>query len=281
MPNLTTNYSFNLPLVNDATDQDLWGGYLNANWSSIDTLLFTATNLQTSAKTGAYTVTTSDRNKLITGDATSAGFTITLPAAATAGDGFKVSFKKIDSSANAVTIDGDGSETIDGATTYVLSTQYQSVTVVSDGSNWLTVNDTALPAASDTVAGVIEIATASEMAAASSATLAATPARMTDHWGVAKGLLRASGAGTATSSKGNISSVSRTSTGTYQVTLSAAMSEIYCQVSVTTGDASRTNAVTIEYVVNSSTQITVYVNRYSSGPYNPTEWTLAVFGVNS
>lgn len=44
MPNLTPNYSFNLPLVNNATDADLWGGQLNSNWSSLDTLLLTASN---------------------------------------------------------------------------------------------------------------------------------------------------------------------------------------------------------------------------------------------
>jgi hypothetical protein len=40
MPNSTTNYSFNLPLVNNATDADLWGGQLNSNWTSLDTTLF-------------------------------------------------------------------------------------------------------------------------------------------------------------------------------------------------------------------------------------------------
>lgn len=39
MPNLTTNFSFNKPLVNDATDEDLWGGYLNDNWDSVDGIL--------------------------------------------------------------------------------------------------------------------------------------------------------------------------------------------------------------------------------------------------
>lgn len=39
MPNQTTNFSFNKPLVNDAVDEDLWGGQLNDNWDSIDTLL--------------------------------------------------------------------------------------------------------------------------------------------------------------------------------------------------------------------------------------------------
>lgn len=39
MPNTTTNYDFYLPLVNDPTDQDLWGGYLNANFTALDTLI--------------------------------------------------------------------------------------------------------------------------------------------------------------------------------------------------------------------------------------------------
>lgn len=77
-------------------------------------------------KTANYTVTKS--NGHFRGDATSASFTFTLPAAT--GTGYTLSFKKIDSSANTVTIDGNGSETIDGATTYVLSTQYQGVTIM-------------------------------------------------------------------------------------------------------------------------------------------------------
>ncbi len=39
MPTLTTNYSFNKPLVNSATDADLWGGQLNTNWDSADTII--------------------------------------------------------------------------------------------------------------------------------------------------------------------------------------------------------------------------------------------------
>lgn len=40
MPNSTTNYGWNLPLVNNATDADLWGGQLNSNWSDLDSTLF-------------------------------------------------------------------------------------------------------------------------------------------------------------------------------------------------------------------------------------------------
>lgn len=35
----TTNYNLILPGVNDPTDQDLWGGYLNENFDTIDTVM--------------------------------------------------------------------------------------------------------------------------------------------------------------------------------------------------------------------------------------------------
>ncbi len=89
------------------------------------------------AKTTDYTITLADYGKLINVDASSANTTVTLPAAATAGSGFQVSVGKSDSGDNLVTIDGNGSETIDGSTTYVLTMQYDSATLHSDGSNWI------------------------------------------------------------------------------------------------------------------------------------------------
>jgi hypothetical protein len=44
--------------------------------------------------------------------------------------------KKIDSSANAVTINTTSSQTIDGATSQVLTAQNESISLQSDGSNW-------------------------------------------------------------------------------------------------------------------------------------------------
>ena len=44
MPSFTPNYDFALPFVNSSTDQDLWGGYLNGNFSSLDTILQTIQN---------------------------------------------------------------------------------------------------------------------------------------------------------------------------------------------------------------------------------------------
>ena len=85
------------------------------------------------AKTTTYTALTTDC--FITCDASGGAFTVTLPAVSTV-TGQIYHIKKTDSSANAVTTDGNASETIDGATTQVNSTQYNSISIVSDGSNW-------------------------------------------------------------------------------------------------------------------------------------------------
>lgn len=94
------------------------------------------------AKTAAYPVVVADDGKLIDADATTAAFTVTLPTVASAGDGFIISVKKTDSSANVVTVDGAGTETIDGATTKLLSAQFDTITLYCDGVEWHVVADT-------------------------------------------------------------------------------------------------------------------------------------------
>lgn len=64
------------------------------------------------------------------------GITVTLPAPAT---GKKVVIKKVDSGAGAVTISRNSTDTIDGGTTAALYYQYESMTLVSDGTNWFIV----------------------------------------------------------------------------------------------------------------------------------------------
>ena len=83
------------------------------------------------AKTTAYTVTTAD--KIV--NATSGTFTITLPTAVgITGQEFVIK----NSGSGVVTVDGNSTETIDGATTVDLN-QYDSITVVSDGANWIVI----------------------------------------------------------------------------------------------------------------------------------------------
>src|SRR5690606_35920192 len=91
---------------------------------------------EVAAKSTDYEVVESDDGNVITVDAAVAARTITLLPAATAGNGFKLIVKKIDSSANTVTIDGSSAETVDGATTKVLRLQYQSMALICDGTAW-------------------------------------------------------------------------------------------------------------------------------------------------
>ena len=83
-------------------------------------------------KTSNYTATSFDEH--ILADATSGAVTVTLPTAVGRTD--PITVKKIDSSTNAVTIDGAGSETIDGQLTRRLDAQWDYCTLVPSGSGW-------------------------------------------------------------------------------------------------------------------------------------------------
>lgn len=81
------------------------------------------------AVTATYAILTTD--DIV--DCTSGTFTATLPTAASiAGRPYTIK----NSGTGVITVATTSSQTIDGATTAVLSTQYLSITVVSDGTNW-------------------------------------------------------------------------------------------------------------------------------------------------
>lgn len=69
-------------------------------------------------------------------DATAGDITVTLPRAEREA-GRRYNIKKIDGTGNAVIIDGDGSETVDGELTVIIDTQYDAATIVSDGTEWI------------------------------------------------------------------------------------------------------------------------------------------------
>jgi hypothetical protein len=68
-------------------------------------------------------------------DSTAGAVTVTLPPAALVPGRIYV-FKRINAGANNVVVDGYASETIDGAATYTLSSQWAGVTVMSNGTAW-------------------------------------------------------------------------------------------------------------------------------------------------
>ena len=84
------------------------------------------------AKTGAYTAT--DADYVI--DCTSGTFTVTLPASS--GRTGRILIIK-NSGAGTITVDGNSSESIDGAATVTLSVQYATIQIMSDGTNWKTI----------------------------------------------------------------------------------------------------------------------------------------------
>lgn len=90
----------------------------------------------TTPQTYTAAVTLNSSNTIVLCDATAAAFTVSLPPAVEHRTR-QYSIKKIDASANAVTIDGFAAETIDGAATQALATQWKSKTIVSDGTQWL------------------------------------------------------------------------------------------------------------------------------------------------
>lgn len=100
----------------------------------------TAPNLiPTATQYGIRTVTTTaddveQHDSVILLDTTSNAVTLTLPPAADT-EGRVYIFKAIDIT-NTATIDGNASETIDGATTYVFTSADEAITIISDGTNW-------------------------------------------------------------------------------------------------------------------------------------------------
>lgn len=92
-----------------------------------------ATAAPTNTKTSSYVATVSDYT--IRCNASSGVLTVSLPDA-TLYVGKLYVIKKIDSSANFVVIDPFGTQTIDGNLTVSITTQYQSLTLQSNGSTW-------------------------------------------------------------------------------------------------------------------------------------------------
>lgn len=82
-------------------------------------------------KTAAYTAL---NGQLVLADATSAAFTVTLPASPVAG--MQAAVKKTDSTTNAVTVISGTAATIDGDSSAILLTKNSSGTFVFDGTNW-------------------------------------------------------------------------------------------------------------------------------------------------
>jgi hypothetical protein len=72
---------------------------------------------------------------IIIWDTTSGNKVLSLPAAASSNN-FAFNVKKIDNTANTITVDPDGAELIEEGTTAVITSQYEAFSAVCDGTEW-------------------------------------------------------------------------------------------------------------------------------------------------
>lgn len=111
---------------------------------ALDTSGFTTTSalptVPVSAKTAAYTITTSDRGYLFNANPTGGTFVLTLPSAVTAGDNFTIGIRH-NGTANQVTIAAVSSQNIRGPGTptsyFALVGRGEEVWLASDGADWI------------------------------------------------------------------------------------------------------------------------------------------------
>ena len=84
------------------------------------------------SQSGAYSAAVEE---FVSADGTGGAFTVTLPAAS-GNEGKRIGVKKIDNSDNAITIDGNGAETIDDNATIDLTKQHDAIILICTGTNW-------------------------------------------------------------------------------------------------------------------------------------------------
>lgn len=131
-------------------------------------------------------------------------------------------------------------------------------------------------AASDTVAGKIEIAVQSEMETATSTTLAVTPGRTQYHPGVAKAWVKIQGSTGSIQASYNISSVSRSSAGVYVVTWGTAFSS--ADYTTFTTPLYAVAALITQITVQTSTAVTTACNTVTPTATDPVSLFVAAWG---
>lgn len=106
----------------------------NASNSAALAAAYAASGLYSSVidKSANYTVVLGDAGALIRVTTTSGAITITLPAISTVVDGFKIAVVKWTGDSNGVSVVRSGSDTINGAISASISSQYSSSTFVAD-----------------------------------------------------------------------------------------------------------------------------------------------------
>lgn len=111
------------------------------------------------AQTGTVNVVAADASKVFPCNAAGGVVTVNLPASAGIYDGFFIWVVKTDSSANLVTVDGNGSDPISGSLTFSLAHQYQALFLIwcSNVSGWVALRSDTISAVDATLTFVANV----------------------------------------------------------------------------------------------------------------------------
>jgi Ice-binding-like len=142
MPTTSTFMGLQIPTVGG--DSFAWGGYLNSDLVAIDALA--VYNLLNVSTTSALPV--GNGPTLVKATGNGVGITLTLPDATVAANKGRVYvIVKVDGLAGspagvgAILVQGFGSQTISGQTSFSISSQWSSLSVQADGANWIILAD--------------------------------------------------------------------------------------------------------------------------------------------
>lgn len=125
---VTTSYAFT---AGDKVEARLTAGSLGTELSRLDAAAY----ISALDKTADYTVLEADISSLVRMDTSGGTRTVTLPSIAALTDEFNVIVSKVTGDANTLTIARASTDTINGATSYVLYSQYQSAWLIADRAN--------------------------------------------------------------------------------------------------------------------------------------------------
>lgn len=118
----------------DVTSGTFPGNYLVAGTMALQKGLSVNADTPNYPRTTNLTLTTAFC--FVAFDCTGGAKTVTLPAASTSPDGQIFIVKKIDASANNLTLDATGLGQIDGVNTKSVNTQYARIMVICAGLHW-------------------------------------------------------------------------------------------------------------------------------------------------
>ena len=134
MPTTSTFMGLQIPTVGG--DSNAWGGYINADLVTIDTLaVYNVVNVSTSS-----TLPVGNGPTLVKATGGGSGIVLSLPdATVTANKGRVYIVVKVDSGLGAILLQGTASQTLSGQLSFTLTAQWSRISVTSDGSNWVVI----------------------------------------------------------------------------------------------------------------------------------------------